>query len=104
MPLRAPKMNGRIFGFQRFVWWPKCTPASRSARIEIGGSLVACCIVSMFTFSSAGSRAFGLLRLCRLESASIYHAQYVWSSDPVEVSGDDRVVKIHHIHFMKSRT
>src|SRR6266542_4056918 len=21
-------MNGRIFGFQRFVWCPKCTPAS----------------------------------------------------------------------------
>src|SRR5262245_41593434 len=25
-------MNGRIFGFQRFVWWPKCTPASSSER------------------------------------------------------------------------
>src|SRR5262249_45719541 len=28
MPLRAPKMYGFIFGFQRLVWWPKCTPAS----------------------------------------------------------------------------
>jgi len=26
--LRAPKMNGLIFGFQNRVWWPKCTPAS----------------------------------------------------------------------------
>ena len=22
-------MNSRIFGFQRVVWWPKCTPASQ---------------------------------------------------------------------------
>src|SRR4029079_9205839 len=28
MPFRSPKMNGFIFGFQRFVWWPKWTPAS----------------------------------------------------------------------------
>src|ERR1043166_945036 len=28
MPLRSPKMNGFIFGFQRFVWCPKWTPAS----------------------------------------------------------------------------
>src|SRR3954471_13073421 len=28
MPFRSPKMNSFIFGFQRFVWWPKCTPAS----------------------------------------------------------------------------
>src|SRR5918997_1005040 len=28
MPLRSPKMYSFIFGFQRFVWWPKCTPAS----------------------------------------------------------------------------
>ena len=31
MPLRSPKMNLRIFGFQRRVWWPKCTPASSSS-------------------------------------------------------------------------
>ena len=29
MPLRSPKMYCFIFGFHRFVWWPKCTPASR---------------------------------------------------------------------------
>src|SRR5713101_3417960 len=28
MPLRSPKMNSFIFGFQRLVWCPKCTPAS----------------------------------------------------------------------------
>ncbi len=33
MPLRAPKMYGFIFGFQRLVWWPKCTPASSICRI-----------------------------------------------------------------------
>ena len=30
MPLRASKMYFFIFGFQRLVWWPKWTPASRS--------------------------------------------------------------------------
>src|SRR5579875_1812217 len=33
MPLRSPKMNLFIFGFQRRVWWPKWTPASRSCFI-----------------------------------------------------------------------
>ena len=27
-PLRSPKMYGFIRGFQRWVWWPKCAPAS----------------------------------------------------------------------------
>src|SRR5215475_6503660 len=31
MPLRSPKMYFCIFGFQRLVWWPKCTPASSSS-------------------------------------------------------------------------
>ena len=39
MPLRAPKMYGRIFGFQRLVWWPKWTPASSSCRIETDGTV-----------------------------------------------------------------
>src|SRR5688500_12883495 len=30
MPLRSPKMNRFILGFQRRVWWPKWTPASNS--------------------------------------------------------------------------
>src|SRR5437764_5047964 len=34
MPLRSPKMNRFIFGFQRRVWWPKWTPASSSCFIE----------------------------------------------------------------------
>src|SRR6478752_5239138 len=33
MPPRSPKMNRRIFGFQRRVWWPKWTPASSIWRI-----------------------------------------------------------------------
>ena len=35
MPLRSPKMYSFIFGFQRLVWWPKCTPASSSSFIAI---------------------------------------------------------------------
>src|SRR5881227_2070662 len=34
MPPRSVKMKRRILGFQRRVWWPKWTPASRSSRIE----------------------------------------------------------------------
>ena len=37
MPLRSVKMKRRIFGFQRRVWWPKWTPASRSSRIVTAG-------------------------------------------------------------------
>src|SRR5512141_2254828 len=35
MPFRFPKMNFFILGFQRFVWCPKCTPASRSSFMVI---------------------------------------------------------------------
>ena len=38
MPPRSPKMYLRIFGFQRRVWWPKCTPASSSSRIVTADS------------------------------------------------------------------
>src|ERR687892_2593455 len=34
MPPRSVKMKRRILGFQRRVWWPKWTPASRSSRME----------------------------------------------------------------------
>src|SRR5258705_12557064 len=34
MALRFSKMKGFILGFQRFVWWPKWTPASRSSVIN----------------------------------------------------------------------
>src|SRR3954453_9401297 len=39
MPFRSPKMNSFIFGFQRFVWWPKCTPASSRSFIAIAVKL-----------------------------------------------------------------
>src|SRR5450756_1413416 len=38
MPLRSPKMYSFIFGFQRFVWWPKCTPASSRSFIAIAAN------------------------------------------------------------------
>src|SRR5687768_6458232 len=34
MPLRSVKMKRFIFGFQRRVWCPKCTPLSSSCFIE----------------------------------------------------------------------
>src|SRR6185436_13256813 len=39
MPFRSPKMNSFIFGFHRFVWWPKCTPASSRSFIAIPDKL-----------------------------------------------------------------
>src|SRR5215470_15509475 len=39
MPFRSPKMYSFIFGFQRLVWWPKCTPASSRSFIAIPGKL-----------------------------------------------------------------
>src|ERR671912_2311345 len=39
MPFRSPKMNSFIFGFHRFVWWPKCTPASSRSFIETPGKV-----------------------------------------------------------------
>src|SRR5215210_3935811 len=37
MPPRSVKMNRFIFGFQRRVWWPKWTPASRRSFMETTG-------------------------------------------------------------------
>src|SRR5687768_530165 len=39
MPFRSPKMYGFILGFQRLVWWPKCTPASSSSFVAIPGKI-----------------------------------------------------------------
>src|SRR5262245_56846553 len=39
MPFRSPKMYTFIFGFHRFVWWPKCTPASSRSLIAIPGKV-----------------------------------------------------------------
>jgi hypothetical protein len=40
MPLRAPKMYGFMRGFQRWVWWPKCDPASISSCIVTVGAAI----------------------------------------------------------------
>src|SRR5688572_22756629 len=42
IPFRSPKMNSFIFGFHRFVWWPKCTPASSRSFIAIPGKVPPC--------------------------------------------------------------
>src|SRR4029079_17459932 len=44
MPLRSPKMKSFIFGFQRFVWWPKWTPASSSSFMLTVGAPPAPCV------------------------------------------------------------
>src|SRR5215470_1409567 len=40
IPLRSPKMYSFILGFQRRVWWPKCTPASSSSFMVISTATV----------------------------------------------------------------
>src|SRR5574341_1367480 len=50
MPLRSPKMNCFIFGFQRRVWCPKWTPASSRSLIE---TLAATAITSGATVETA---------------------------------------------------
>src|SRR4029079_8716669 len=59
MPLRSPKMNRRIFGFQRRVWWPKWTPASSS-----------CFMVT----TASGTSLIPLLGLCP-PPACVLHAR-----------------------------
>src|SRR5262249_6112375 len=73
MPFRSPKMYFAIFGFQRFVWWPKWTPASRSSFMVIcaiaGGSSRSVCLrapcdprVSPGTATAPGARVWWLAR------------------------------------------
>ena len=38
--LRAPKMYGFIRGFQRWVWWPKCAPASINCCMVTTGAAI----------------------------------------------------------------
>ncbi len=40
MPLRAPKMYGFMRGFQRWVWWPKCAPASINCCMVTTGAAI----------------------------------------------------------------
>src|SRR5258705_386179 len=62
MPFRSSKMYSFIFGFQRFVWWPKCTPASRRSFIAIPGN------------SSSFSLAFAELEALARASHSVFLA------------------------------
>src|SRR4030095_4215934 len=51
--LRAPNRKGAIFGFQRRVWCPKCTPASSSWRmVKLGIAIGA---VFLFRLSRRGT-------------------------------------------------
>src|SRR5436853_6946904 len=64
MPLRAPKMYGFIFGFQRLVWWPKCTPASSSWRMVMDcAGAIACCMAAAGGAEASGVWTFSLIVL-----------------------------------------
>src|SRR6266852_7451552 len=43
MPSRSPWMKRRILGFQRRVWWPKCTPASSSSLMPTEATVLLPC-------------------------------------------------------------
>src|SRR5687767_10189850 len=60
MPFRSPKMYSFIFGFQRFVWCPKCTPAASRSLIAIPGKLppFLLAFTELETFPCAGHAVF----------------------------------------------
>ena len=51
MPALSPWMKRFIFGFQRRVWWPNCTPASSSCFMVTTAMLV---LFSRFCVARAG--------------------------------------------------
>src|SRR6516225_2965244 len=64
MPLRAPKMYCFIFGFQRLVWCPKWTPASRSCFM-----LISVMYLATSYDGSVVNRPFVAGRLARVQTA-----------------------------------
>src|SRR5438105_2829906 len=65
MPLRSPKMYSFIFGFQRFVWCPKCTPASNKSFIAIAAKRPPCRLLAFAELETlARSRHAVFLALC----------------------------------------
>ena len=60
MPLRAPKMYGFIFGFQRLVWWPKWTPASSSCFMVMAEPLDWSAAAMVFSAGGGGGCGDGL--------------------------------------------
>ena len=83
MPLRAPKMYGFIFGFQRLVWCPKWTPASRSCFIEMAVPVeaTAAAIVSAPVVSAGAAGAAGAGALV------VSGAGVLWISSDMVFSG-----------------
>src|SRR5205823_7944376 len=63
-------MKGRIFGFHRRVWWPKCTPDSRSIFMETLG------IESLLRFASAVFFPLGSLKARPGQSNSVGDVAY----------------------------
>src|SRR5262249_44858558 len=57
MPFRSPKMYSFIFGFQRFVWCPKWTPASSRSVIAVTAKLPPFSILLNTQTSTRGQRA-----------------------------------------------
>src|SRR4051794_25660647 len=91
MPLRSPKMYSFIFGFHRFVWWPKCTPASNSSCIEIPVKLPPLlAFAELEALARSGHAvllAFLRSRIARQESTRLQRAPQVRVGD-AERAGD----------------
>src|SRR5215211_5308975 len=54
MPLRSPKMYSFIFGFHRFVWCPKWTPASKRSFIATAKKSPPLSLAELEPFARAG--------------------------------------------------
>src|SRR5207249_8340635 len=101
MPLRSVKMKGRIFGFHRRVWWPKCTPDSRSIFIETVAKLYLLSF-SAAVFNPCGTREHDRSgpTACVIGTPGLYIALQDEAAEIVvrdEVRGPlPHVIDVHH--------
>src|SRR5271165_1473385 len=57
-------MKRRIFGFQRRVWWPKCTPASSSSAIPTSATGCSLYVCVAFPCGWSGPEELNCMSLC----------------------------------------
>src|SRR6185312_11506259 len=84
MPLRASKMNGFIFGFQRLVWCPKWTPESSNSLTPI--------LITSFLW----------LRVCPALAGANHPAEDGINSDVVVATPDHRRRKLRPFSPLES--
>src|SRR5262252_8204864 len=84
MLLRVPKMYSDIFGFQRWAWWPKCTPASNSWRMLKSGSAIGSSPVDPPRTASPAIWSAGHRTAVKPRSACEFGGAYIDSAAPAQ--------------------